>query len=102
FLKCEAIAKDFNGLRDMAEFAQKADELRSSKEVKDRLKQEKAAEQAQRQRSQEFFAAREQLNTAENPAVAMMGRKSMLSDLRKDTATRDASIHRLAARRALG
>src|SRR5215813_6498536 len=70
FLKYDAIAKDFNGLRDVAEFAQKADELRSSKEVKDRLKQEKAAEQAQRQRSQEFFAAREQLNTAENPALA--------------------------------
>jgi tetratricopeptide (TPR) repeat protein len=102
FLKYDAIAKDFNGLRDVAEFAQKADELRSSKEVKDRLKQEKAAEQAQRQRSQEFFAAREQLNTAENPAVAMMGIKSMISDLRKKAAGRDESVERLAARRALG
>jgi pimeloyl-ACP methyl ester carboxylesterase len=102
FLKYEAIAKDFNGLRDVAEFAQKADGLRSSKEVKDHLKQEKAAEQAQRQRSQEFFAAREQLNTAENPAVAMMGIKSMISDLRKKAASRDESVERLAARRALG
>ena len=102
FLKYEAIAKDFNGLRDVAELARKADELRSSKEVKDRLKQEKAAEQAQRQRSQEFFAAREQLNTAENPAVAMMGIKSMISDLRKKAASRDESVERLAARRAMG
>src|SRR5262245_38657273 len=102
FLKYEAIAKDFNGLRDVAEFARKADELRSSKEVKDRLKQERSAEQAQRQRSQEFFAAREQLNTAENPAVAMMGIKSMISDLRKKAASRDESVERLAARRALG
>jgi predicted Zn-dependent protease len=102
FLKYEAIAKDFNGLRDVAEFAKRADELRSSKEVKDRLKQEKAAEQAQLQRSQEFFAAREQLNTAENPAVAMMGIKSMISDLRKKAASRDESVERLAARRALG
>jgi poly(3-hydroxybutyrate) depolymerase len=102
FLKYDAIAKDFSGLRDVAEFTQKADELRSSKEVKDRLKQEKAAEQAQRQRSQEFFAAREQLNTAENPAVAMMGIKSMISDLRKKAASRDESVERLAARRALG
>jgi pimeloyl-ACP methyl ester carboxylesterase len=102
FLKYEAIAKDFNGLRDVAEFAKRADELRSGKEVKDRLKQEKAAEQAQRQRSQEFFAAREQLNTAENPAVAMMGIKSMISDLRKKAASRDESVERLAARRALG
>jgi pimeloyl-ACP methyl ester carboxylesterase len=102
FLKYEAIAKDFNGLRDVAEFAKRTDELRSSKEVKDRLKQEKAAEQAQRQRSQEFFAAREQLNTAENPAVAMTGIKSMISDLRKKAASRDESVDRLAARRALG
>ncbi|HMB27148.1 MAG TPA: hypothetical protein VKS99_03545, partial [Blastocatellia bacterium] len=102
FLKYEAIAKDFNGLREAPEFAKRADELRSSKEVKDRLKQEKAAEQAQRQRSQEFFAAREQLNTAENPAVAMMGIKSIISDLRKKAASRDESVERLAARRALG
>src|SRR5262245_4022564 len=102
FLKYEAIAKDFNGLRDVAELARKADELRSSKEVKDRLKQERAAEQAQRQRSQEFLAAREQLNTAENPVVAMMGIKSMISDLRKKAASRDESVERLAARRALG
>src|SRR5215475_8852997 len=102
FLKYEAIAKDFDGLRDVAELARKADELRSSREVKDRLKQEKTAEQAQRQRSQDFFAAREQLNTAENPAVAMMGIKSMISDLRKKAASRDESVERLAARRALG
>jgi pimeloyl-ACP methyl ester carboxylesterase len=102
FLKYEAIAKDFNGLREAPEFAKRADELRSSKEIKDGLKQEKAAEQAQRQRSQEFFAAREQLNTAENPAAAMMGIKSMISDLRKKAASRDESVERLAARRALG
>jgi pimeloyl-ACP methyl ester carboxylesterase/Flp pilus assembly protein TadD len=102
FLKYEAIARDFNGLREAPEFAQKADELRSSKEVKDHLKQEKAAEQTQRQRSQEFFAAREQLKTAENPAVAMIGIKSMISDLRKKAASRDESVERLAARRALG
>lgn len=102
FLKYEAIAKDFNGLREAPEFAKRADELRSSREVKDRLKQEKTAEQAQRQRAQEFFAAREQLKTAENPAVAMTEVKSMISDLRKKAASRDESVERLVARRALG
>ncbi len=102
FLKYEAIAKDFNGLREAPEFAKRADELRSSSEVKDRLKQEKTAEQAQRRFSQEFYAAREQLNTAENPAVAMMGIKNMISDLRMKAASRDESADRLAARRALG
>ena len=72
FLKYEAIAKDFKGLREAPEFAKRADELRSSSEVKDRLKQEKTAEQSQRRLSQEFYAARERLNTAENPAVAIM------------------------------
>src|SRR5499426_3128176 len=102
FLKYEAIVKDFNGLREAPEFAKRADELRSSREVKDRLKQEKTAEQAQRQRSQEFFAAREQLKTAENPAVAMSELKSLISDLRKKAASRDESVERLVARRALG
>jgi pimeloyl-ACP methyl ester carboxylesterase len=102
FLKYEAIAKDFDGLREAPEFAKRADELRSSKEVKDRLKQEKTAEQAQLRISQEFFAAREQLKTAENTAVAMMAVKSMISDLRKKAASRDESVERLAARRALG
>src|SRR5262245_7653310 len=102
FLKYEAIAKDFNGLREAPEFARRADELRSSREVKDHLKQEKMAEQAQRQRSQEFFAAREQLKSAENPAMAMMEIKSLISDLRKKAASRDESVERLVARRALG
>jgi tetratricopeptide (TPR) repeat protein len=102
FLKYEAIAKDFEGLRETTEFAKRVDELRSSREVKDRLKQEKTAEQAQRQSSQEFFAAREQLMTAENPSVAMMGIKSMISELRKKAASKDESVGRLAARRALG
>ena len=102
FLKYEAIAKDFNGLREAPEFAKRADELRSSSEVKDRLKQEKTAEQAQQRLSQEFYSAREQLNTAENPAVAMMGIKNMISDLRMKAASRDESVDRLAARRALG
>jgi hypothetical protein len=102
FLKYDAIAKDFNGLREAPEFAKRADELRSSREVKDRLKQEKTAEQAQLRLSQEFYAARERLNTAENPAVAIMEVKNMISDLRMKAASRDESVDRLAARRALG
>jgi hypothetical protein len=102
FLKYEAIAKDFNGLRETSEFAKRADELRSSKEVKDRLKQEKTAEQSQLRLSQEFYAARERLNTAENPAVAKMEVKNMISDLRMKAASRDESVDRLVARRALG
>jgi hypothetical protein len=102
FLKYEAIAKDFNGLREATEFAKKAAELRSSSEVKDRLKLEKTAEQSQRRLSQEFFAARERLNTAENPAVAIMEVKNMISNLRMKAASRDESVDRLAARRSLG
>src|SRR5262245_6765190 len=102
FLKYEAIAKDFNGLRETPEFARRADELRSGKEVKDHLKREKTAEQAQRQRTQEFLTAREQLKTAENPSVAMMGVKGMISSLRKKAASADEGVDRLVARRALG
>jgi tetratricopeptide (TPR) repeat protein len=102
FLKYEAMAKDFKGLREAPVFAKRADELRSSNEVKDRLKQEKTAEQAQLRLSQEFYAARERLNTAENPAVAIMDVKNMISDLRMKAARKDESVDRLVARRALG
>jgi hypothetical protein len=102
FLNYEAIVKDFKGLREAPKFAKRADELRSSSEVKDRLKQEKTAEQSQRRLSQEFFAARERLNTAENPAVAIMEVKNMISNLRMKAASRDESVDRLVARRALG
>src|SRR5262249_39086427 len=77
FLKYDAIAKDFQGLRDAAEFAKRADELRSGREVKERLKQEKTAEQAQQRRSQEFFGLREQMKTAENRSSAMAEIKSV-------------------------
>src|SRR5262245_11777755 len=89
FLKYDAIAKDFQGLRDTAEFAKRADELRSGRDVKERLKQEKTAEQAQQRRSQEFFSMREQLKRPENRSVAMTEIKSIISDLRKKAASKD-------------
>lgn len=102
FLKYDAMAKDFQGLRDTADFAKRVEELRSSGEVKDHLKQEKAAEQAQQQRSLEFFSKREQLRTAENLSAAMMEMKYLISSLRKKAASNDESVDRLVARRTLG
>jgi len=102
FLKYDAIAKDFHGLRDTAEFAKRADELRSSGEVKERLKQERMAEQAQQRRSREFFGAREQMKTAENRSMAMATMKNVISDLRRKAEGKEAGVDRLVARRTLG
>ncbi|HKQ76353.1 MAG TPA: hypothetical protein VJ810_21845 [Blastocatellia bacterium] len=102
FLKYDAIAKDFHGLRDTSEFAKRADELKASREVKDSLKQERTAEQTQQRLTQDFFGLRERLKTAENRSTAMMEIKNAISDLRKKAAGKDASIDRLATRRALG
>src|SRR5262245_51943342 len=102
FLKYDAIAKDFQGLRDTAEFAKRADLLRSSMEVKEGLKQERTAEQSQQRRMQEFFGMRERSKTAENSSMAMTEMKNLISDLRKKAAGRDANIDRLVARRTLG
>jgi pimeloyl-ACP methyl ester carboxylesterase len=101
FLTYDALAKDFQGLRDAAEFSRRADELRSSRETKERLRQEKAAESAQERRSQSFFAMRERLKTAENFSTALAEMKSVISDLRKKAADKEASVDRLVARRAL-
>jgi len=102
FLKYDAIAKDFHGLRDTSEFANRADELRSSREVKESLKQERAAEQTQQRRSQEFFGMRERLKSEENRSMAMTEMKNLISDLRKKATGKDANIDRLVARRTLG
>ena len=102
FLKYEAIAKDFQGLRDTAESARKADELRSGREVKDSLRQERVAEQAQQRRAQEFFDMRERSKTSENRSTAIMEMKSAISDLRKKASAREESPDRLVARRTLG
>ena len=102
FLKYDAIAKDFHGLRDTSEFAKRADELSSSREVKESLKQERAAEQTQQRRSQEFFGMRERLKSEENRSMAMTEMKNLISDLRKKATGKDANIDRLVARRTLG
>jgi len=102
FLKYDALAKDFHGLRDTAEFAKRADELRASREVKESLKQERTAEQAQQRRSQEFFGMREQVKTAENRSMAMAGMKNVIADLRKKAEGKEAGVDRLVARRTLG
>ena len=58
YLGYEAIARDFKGLRDVAEFEKKTAELKDSKEVKQHVKQEKDAELKQERRTKELYALR--------------------------------------------
>jgi poly(3-hydroxybutyrate) depolymerase len=97
----EALAQDFQGLREVVAFANKAKELRASKEIKDSLNREKAAEGMQQQRTQEFFTLHARLKTAENLSLALGELKSLISDLRKKAAAKEESAERTAARRTL-
>ncbi len=98
----EALAQDFQGLREVTTFANKAKELRASKQVKESLNREKAADQIQQQRTQEFFTLRARLKAAENFTLALGELKGIIAELRKKAAAKEESAERTAARRTLG
>ena len=75
----------------MTTFANKAKELRASKQVKESLNREKAADQIQQQRTQEFFTLRARLKTAENFTLALGELKGIIADLRKKAAAKEES-----------
>lgn len=101
YLEYDALAKDFQSLQDVAEFAAKADELRSSKEVKAALKQERDEEQAQLSEVRNFFTLREQLKATDNRALASNQLRNFIGNLKRKAANREENSDRLVARRVL-
>lgn len=101
YLKFDALAKDFQGLANTAEFAAKAERLKPSKEVKEGFKQQKQEEQLQEKYLRDFFATRERLKSEDNRNVVLQDLRAMVGDLRKKAENAAPGTDRIVARRTL-
>ncbi|HMV47727.1 MAG TPA: hypothetical protein PLQ88_12195 [Blastocatellia bacterium] len=101
YLRADALAKDFQGLTNVAEFAAKAEQLKNAKEIKEGFRQEKADEQLEQKTQREFYALRDRLKTDELRTSALGELRSYLAGLRKDSESQTPGGKRSVARRAL-
>ncbi len=101
YLKADALAKDFQGLANVAEFAARAEQLKNAKEVKEGFRQEKAGEQLEQKTLQEFYGLRERMKTEELRTAVLGELRSFLTGLRKDSESIAPTGKRSIARRAL-
>jgi dienelactone hydrolase len=101
YLKADALAKDFQGLGNVAEFAARAEQLKSAKEVKEGFKQEKSEERLQQDHSRAFYVMRERLKLNEGREAAMVELRAFLSGLRKKADGATQGVERSVARRSL-
>jgi dienelactone hydrolase len=101
YLKADLLAKDFQGLANIAEFAAKAEQLKNAKEVKEGFRQEKADEQLEQKTLREFYTLRERMKAEELRTAVMGDLRSFLAGLRKDSENPVPSNKRSIARRAL-
>jgi dienelactone hydrolase len=101
FVTLTALASDFEGLRDVHEFAARADALSHDKDVQKALKEERAQEQHEQQLNKELA---ELASSLDNPATRRENLeefRSRLTKLAKQARAQDDSAERQLARRAL-
>jgi dienelactone hydrolase len=101
YLKADALAKDFQGLNNISEFAAKAERSKSSKEVKEGFRQEKNEEQLQQYQQRTFYALREGARQNEGRDAAMGELRVFLYGLRRQAEATTPSVERSVARRSL-
>lgn len=101
FVSQDAIAHDFKGLKDVAEFEKRAAELREQKSVKQAIKQETEMEKEQARRVNEIFALKNSLQDSEASVTALADLKKNIASLRKKIEEKEISPERIVARRVL-
>ena len=101
FLEYDAIAADFKGLKDAAEFEKRAGELKESKEVKLALKQEQEIEKEQRRRAGELYALKASLKDPETGEITLADLKRNIANLKKKSDDKEATGEKIVARRVL-
>lgn len=101
FVSYEALARNFKGLKDVAEFERRASELKEMKEVKLALKQELEMEKAQSRRMNELLALKSSMNNSETGRLAFGDLKNSIASLKKTIGEKESSPESLVARRAL-
>ncbi|MCI0486068.1 MAG: hypothetical protein L0229_05660 [Blastocatellia bacterium] len=101
YLKYEAIAEDFKGLRDVAEFEKEAARLKKTSEVKEAIKKEGAEAQQQEVLEQEIIAIAEDYKKLDTQTVALGQLRKRIAEIRKNAARPNNDGKRRVARRAL-
>ncbi|MEP6742067.1 MAG: hypothetical protein ABJB61_06165 [bacterium] len=99
YLEYQALAADFNGLRDIKEFEANVMRLSALKDVKSGVKNERSEEERQRDLETKLQTLLGQLQTSPVNPDALAELRSVVSDLtRKSEDTKDISQQRVARR----
>jgi len=99
YLRLADIADDFKGLRDVAEFAKRAGELKETKEVKQAIKQEDDQTREQQMHIKELFMLKEAMrNNDERPLAYADLQKNLIALKKKSDAPQTPSEHLIARR----
>jgi dienelactone hydrolase len=94
-----ALVRDFKGLRNVAGFEQKAEQLRNSNLVKQALRQEKELEEKQNQFTARFFQIKNNVKNPERDSSEMRDLRDTIQDLKKKSdLSHDIPDRRLARR----
>jgi dienelactone hydrolase len=102
YLLYSALAEDFKGLRDVAEFESKSKQLREAKFVKEQMKQEREEDQRQTKYLRDLMTLKESLKDFDNRAVAFSELKSSIANFKKRADAKENSSERQVVRRTLG
>jgi dienelactone hydrolase len=95
----EALASDFEGLKDVTEYAARAAALRREKAVLEALKKERSEEQREERMITELATLENDLGDADKHGSSLSQLKSILSNLsRQSNAPEDSPTRRLARR----
>jgi hypothetical protein len=100
-LALEALAADFDGLRDVTTFASRAAELRRQKNVKDALKKDRAEEQREDRMFTELLELEYGLAEPASRANSLSQLRGRLANLAKQSNAAEDSPDRRMARRVL-
>jgi len=98
-LALEGLASDFEGLKDVSEYATRAEALRRQKPVLEALKKERSEEQREERMITELAALENDLSDADKRGSSLAQLKSLLSNLsRQSNSVEDSSTRRMARR----
>jgi hypothetical protein len=95
----EGLVSDFDGLKDVGDYAARAAALRRQKPVVEALKKERSEEQREERMITEIATLENDLSNADKRGLSLSQLKSLLSNLsRQSNAAEDSSTRRLARR----
>ena len=100
-LALEGLASDFEGLKDMSEYAARAAALHRQKTVVEALKKERSEEQREERMIVELATLENDLADADKHGSSLARLKSLLANLSRQSNAPDASADRRLARRVL-